>query len=71
MTRTVKKLTYLCTVNKRNKDMSATELFFAREQFSQELEAGDYRPEDAILISSMLSADALSLIAELGLEVAA
>lgn len=51
--------------------MSATELFFVREQFSQELEAGDYRPEDATLISSMLSADALSLIAELGLEVAA
>ena len=51
--------------------MSAAELFFAREQFSQELEAGDYRPEDATLISSMLSADALSLIAELGLEVAA
>lgn len=51
--------------------MSAKELFFVRKQISASLEAVDYRPEEASQISGSLSDDALSLIAELGLEVAA
>ena len=51
--------------------MSATELFFLRKQVSEELTASNYRPEEAAYISRNLSKDALSLIAELGLEVAA
>lgn len=53
------------------KDMSASELFFVRKQVSSELENANYLPEEASYISRNLSADALSLIAELGLEVAA
>ena len=51
--------------------MSATELFIARKHFTEELEANDYRPEEARFISRSLSADALCLIEELGLEFAA
>ena len=51
--------------------MSATELFSARKRFTEELEANDYRPEEARFISRNISADALSLIAEFGLEFAA
>lgn len=52
--------------------MSATELFIIRSQISSELTANrGFRPEDAATISRSLSKDALSLIAELGLEVAA
>lgn len=51
--------------------MSATELFFIRRRVSEQLSANDYRPEEAAYISRHLSKDALSLIAELGLEVAA
>lgn len=51
--------------------MSASELFFVRQQVSDGLENANYLPEEASYISRNLSADALSLIAELGLEVAA
>lgn len=51
--------------------MSATELFFIRKRVSEELSARSYQPEEASLISRSLSRDALNLIAELGLEVAA
>ena len=55
----------------KDTDMSATELFFIRRQVNEELTANSYRPEEAAFISKHLSKDALSLIAELGLEVAA
>lgn len=52
--------------------MSATELFLLRNQVSEELvNSKNIRPEDAAAIGRSLSADVLSLIAELGLEVAA
>ena len=50
--------------------MSATEFFLLRNRVSEELTANSYKPEEAARISRSLSRDALSLIAELGLEVA-
>ena len=50
--------------------MSATEFFLLRNRVSEELTANSYKPEEAARISRSLSRDTLSLIAELGLEVA-
>ena len=50
--------------------MSASELFSARKQFAAELENADYLPSEASFISGGFSADALSFIDELGLELA-
>lgn len=51
--------------------MSARQINFIRQSVNEQLTANSYRPEDAAFISRSLSTDALSLIAELGLEVAA
>ena len=56
---------------KTHKDMSARQINFIRQSVNEQLTANSYRPEDAAFISRSLSTDALSLIAELGLEVAA
>ena len=50
--------------------MSASQIFSLRKRVSDELTANSYRPDEAAFISRSLSTDALSLIAELGLEVA-
>ena len=50
--------------------MSATEFFLLRNRVSEQLSSNSYKPEEAACISRSLSRDALSLIAELGLEVA-
>lgn len=50
--------------------MSASELFSARKQLALELENADFLPSEASFISGHFSADALSFIAELGLELA-
>lgn len=50
--------------------MSASELFSARKQLARELENANYLPSEASVISGSFSADALSFIAELGLELA-
>ncbi len=48
--------------------MSASELFSARKHLAAELENASFLPSEASYISGKLSADALSFIAELGLE---